>query len=365
MAMQLLEHRSELGERKRMVPKGAIERCVIDLRSTLRDALLSLEGSSSKVVLVAEGTRRVVGLLTDGDLRRAMLRGATMADLVEPHMKRTFTFVGPRASRADVLDLMQARRIAEVPVLDESGRLVGLHRMHDVLAGADRPNWAVVMAGGKGTRLAPLTDSIPKPMLRVAGRPILERIVLHLAGAGIDRIYLAINYLGHVVEEHFGDGQRFGCDIRYLKEDRALGTAGAIALLPEKSAHSLLVLNGDLVTQTDFGDMLDFHARGGQALTVGVHRYVHTVPFGCFELNGSRIVGVEEKPTFSKVINAGIYVIDPEAVAQVPAATEFTMPELIGETMSRGRTVVAYEIVDDWIDVGQKDQLQKARGDDR
>lgn len=347
-----------------VVPTQALEQCIIALTSTLREALASLDESSAKLVVITDASRKVIGIMTDGDVRRALLGGATLEDPVLPHVRRTFTSVDARASRADVLDLMQARSVAEVPILDPSGHLVGLHRMHDVLARKQRDNCAVVMAGGKGTRLGPLTESVPKPMLKVAGRPILERIVLHLAGVGIKHIYLAINYLGHVVEEHFGDGARFGCRIEYLREDRALGTAGALSLLPKKPEKPVLVMNGDLVTQTDFADMLDFHERHGQSVTVGVRRYLHTVPFGCFELDGDSVISVEEKPAIAKVINAGIYVLAPEMLARVPEGQEFTMPDLLGDALGARKGVVAYEIVDDWVDVGRVAELKKARGEE-
>jgi dTDP-glucose pyrophosphorylase len=347
-----------------VVPTQALEQCIIDLTSTIREALASLDESSAKLVVVTDEKRKVVGIMTDGDVRRALLRGATLEDPVLPHVKKSFTYVDARASRADVLDLMQARSVGEVPILDAGGHLVGLHRMHDVLARKQRDNCAVVMAGGKGTRLGTLTESMPKPMLKVAGRPILERIVLHLAGVGIQHIYLAINYLGHVVEEHFGDGSRFGCRIEYLREPKALGTAGALSLLPQKPTKPVLVMNGDLVTQTDFADMLDFHERHGQAVTVGVRRYLHTVPFGCFELDGDNVISVEEKPAIAKVINAGIYVLSPEMLERVPQDREFTMPDLLGDAMGGKKGVVAYEIEGDWVDVGRVDQLRKARGED-
>jgi NDP-sugar pyrophosphorylase family protein len=303
-------------------------------------------------------------LITDGDVRRALLQGASLADDVVSHMGRAFTSVGPRASRADVLDLMQARRILEVPVLDDDGRLVGLHLMHDVLARKKRASWAVIMAGGRGTRLAPLTDDVPKPMLRVAGRPILERIVLHLAGAGMARVFLAINYLGHMVEQHFGNGEKFGCRIDYLRETRPLGTAGALSLFPERPTAPFVVMNGDLVTQVDIGDMVDQHMESGATVTVGARRYSLTVPFGCLDVVGQKIVGLEEKPTLTRLINAGIYVLNPDVLASVPRDQPVTMPELVGRLLSDGLEVRAHEIVDDWIDVGQKEQLREARGED-
>ena len=214
-----------------------------------------------------------------------------------------------------------------------------------------------------GTRLAPLTDQIPKPMLRVAGRPILERIVLHLVGAGVRRIFLAINYLGHIIRDHFGDGARLGARIEYLTEDKPLGTGGALSLLPEAPTAPVLVMNGDLVTQADVGALLSFHEAGSAVATVGVRKYFHTVPFGCVELDGDRLVRLDEKPTMTRLVNAGMYVLSPQLVAALPKGVATTVPDILGNAMNRGEEVRAFEIDDEWIDVGHRDQLDKARGD--
>lgn len=324
--------------------------------------MLALERGSLAIALVVDHGR-LVGLLTDGDIRRALLRGAAVTDCVADHMQRNFVSVGAHAQRAEVIELMQARYIQQIPVVDADGRLTGLHLLRDVIGVPKRENWAVIMAGGRGTRLAPLTDLLPKPMLRVAGRPILERIVLHLVGQGVRRIYLAINYLGHIIRDHFGDGSRFGARIEYLSEEQALGTGGALSLLPEPPTSPVLVMNGDLVTQADVGALLAFHEAGGQKATVAVRKYFHTVPFGCVELDGERLVRLEEKPTLTRLVNAGIYVLAPELVTALPRNTPIGLPDILGDAMNRGQDVRAFEIDDDWIDVGQRDQLSQARGD--
>jgi NDP-sugar pyrophosphorylase family protein len=258
------------------------------------------------------------------------------------------------------MDLMRSRVFSQIPIVDAEGKLVGLHLLHDIIGAEARPNWAVIMAGGKGTRLRPLTDQIPKPMIRVAGRPILERIVLHLVGFGIRRIFLSINYLGHVIEEHFGDGARFGCSIQYLREDKPMGTGGSLVLLPERQTNPVLVMNGDLVTEADVGAMLEFHGAGGQSATLGVRRYWHVVPFGCVELDGDKVVSIEEKPTVTRLVNTGIYVLDPKVVERVPSEP-VGVPDLLEDCLARGEHVRAFEIEADWIDVGQRDQLRLAR----
>ncbi|NVB78326.1 MAG: CBS domain-containing protein [Kofleriaceae bacterium] len=339
-----------------------MEQATVPATGTIRDAMLALERGSLAIALVVDHGR-LVGLLTDGDIRRALLRGAAVTDCVADHMQRNFVSVGAHAQRAEVIELMQARYIQQIPVVDADGRLTGLHLLRDVIGVPKRENWAVIMAGGRGTRLAPLTDLLPKPMLRVAGRPILERIVLHLVGQGVRRIYLAINYLGHIIRDHFGDGSRFGARIEYLSEEQALGTGGALSLLPEPPTSPVLVMNGDLVTQADVGALLAFHEAGGQKATVAVRKYFHTVPFGCVELDGERLVRLEEKPTLTRLVNAGIYVLAPELVTALPRNTPIGLPDILGDAMNRGQDVRAFEIDDDWIDVGQRDQLSQARGD--
>jgi NDP-sugar pyrophosphorylase family protein len=248
-------------------------------------------------------------------------------------------------------------------VVDERERVVGLHLLQEMLGVRERPSWALIMAGGRGTRLLPLTENVPKPMLPVAGKPILERIVLHLIGHGIHRIFISVQHLSHVIEDHFGDGRRLGCRIEYLREERPLGTAGALSLLPEPPVEPLLVMNGDLVTQADVGALLDFQAMGPQVATMAIRRYLHTVPFGCVELEGDRVVGLEEKPTLARMVNAGIYALAPALVRRVDAGRETTMPELLAAAMARGELVRTFEVSGDWIDVGQRDQLRQARGE--
>lgn len=329
----------------------------------LVDVLRALEDGKIHVALITQTDGRLAGILTDGDVRRALLAGGSLNAPLRPYVNREFTAVSPDAARDEVLELMQARTIEQIPIVDAQGRPCGVHLLHDVVGAVRRPNWAVVMAGGRGSRLGPLTNDTPKPMLRVAGRPILERIVLRLVGQGIRRVFLAVHYLGHLVEQHFGDGSRFGCRIEYLREERPLGTGGALSLLPERVEHPLLVLNGDLVTQADFGAMLQFHERGGYVATVGVRRYLHTIPFGCVQLQRDRVMSFDEKPTMSTTINTGIYVLSPESIKRVPRNEEFPLPELIAGCIARRESVGAFEIDDDWIDVGQREQLRRARGE--
>ncbi|MBE3142419.1 MAG: nucleotidyltransferase family protein [Planctomycetes bacterium] len=340
-----------------------LELCSLRPGQSLRDVLTALEVSGMEIVLVTSDSDRLLGILTDGDVRRALLAGATLNDSLERYLQKNYFFVTGEAGRAEILDLMQAKKISQVPILNDKKKLVGLHTLYGILGAKEKPNWAVVMAGGRGERLKPITDSLPKPMIKVAGRPVLERLVLHLMSHGIRNIFLSINYMGDLIEAHFGDGSSFGCKIRYLKETIPLGTGGALSLLTERPENSLLVFNGDLLTQVNITRMLDFHKEGGFLATVGYREYIFTVPYGVLEIDGTRLQGIREKPLTVWNANTGIYVLDPSLLERVPSGKSFSLPSLLEECLSRGEAVGSFSVEEDWLDVGRPDELKKALGE--
>jgi dTDP-glucose pyrophosphorylase len=336
--------------------------------ATIRETMVAIDEGAAELALLVGADDRLVAVATDGDVRRALLAGQSLDAPIAPFAQRQFVSVEEGTPRADVLELMHARFINQVPVLDAKGRLRGLHLLRDLLGPESRPNPAVVMAGGKGARLRPLTARLPKPMLPVAGRPILERVVLHLVGAGIRNVYLAVNYMADTIEAHFGDGSRLGCHIEYLREDPALplGTGGALALLPEsvrEQAHPILVMNGDLVTQFDIGRLLAAHEQGHYAATVGLREYAHEVPFGVARVRDGRIQRLEEKPTPVWSVNAGVYVVEPSLLDCVERDCEFPITELVASAISHGLPVGGHFLDGDWIDVGRHEELRRARGE--
>jgi dTDP-glucose pyrophosphorylase len=330
--------------------------------ATVRDAMAAVDRGAARIALAVDRDGLLVGVVTDGDLRRAILGGASLTDPVAPSITRRFVAQHPAEGRAAALELMRARRIDAVPVIDGHGRPVGLHLLQEFLEPVARSNWAVIMAGGQGVRLRPLTDRLPKPMLPVAGRPIIDRLVLHLVGFGLKRIFVAVNYLGEVIEDHLGDGSQLGARVTYLREGEPLGTAGALGLLPESPSAPLLLLNGDIVTSADLGALLDAHVAGGFHATIGTRRYRHHVPYGAVEQEGGRVIGIEEKPTLEREVSSGIYALDPSVVARVSTGQPMDAPDLIAELLADGVPVGAFEIEDEWIDVGQREQLAAARG---
>jgi dTDP-glucose pyrophosphorylase len=336
--------------------------------ASIRDAMAAIDVGTVEIALVVDQHRRLLGTVSDGDVRRALLAGASLGDPVKPHMTADPQVVGPDSGRADVLELMRARSLAQIPVLDEHGAVTGLHVLRELLGGVERPNWAVIMAGGRGTRLAPLTDHLPKPMLPVAGRPILERLVLHLVGSGIRRILLSVNYLSELIEGHFGDGSQFGCDVGYLREEpgRPLGTGGSLALLcdlPEQPAHPVLVMNGDLLTNFSVAGMLASHDASGAPATLAVREYTHEIAFGVAEVDGSRLRRLQEKPVASWSISAGIYAIDPVLLPRIPRGRQFPLPSLLDDCLHRGEPVNVWQVDDEWSDIGRPAELRRARGE--
>ena len=334
--------------------------------ATIRETFEILNRVLGEIALVVDESGRLIGCMTDGDARRALLQGATLASPIGAYMRRGMTVVAPEVGRAEVLDLMRSRILRQVPVVDGSGALVGLHLMRELIGATERENWAVIMAGGRGTRLRPFTENLPKPMISVAGRPILERILLHLIGFGIRRIFVSVCYLREKIQDYFGDGSAFGCTIEYLVEDEGqpLGSGGALSLLPETPSLPLLMLNGDLVTSLDLAGMLDFHNEGDYSVSIGVAEYAHTIPYGVVERDGDQVRELVEKPTLTQTINTGIYVVNPDVVSRLPRATRIDMPDVVTDAMRRGQRVGAYFVTEEWLDIGRPRDLHKAMGID-
>jgi NDP-sugar pyrophosphorylase family protein len=286
-----------------------------------------------------------------------------------PFATKTPQTVGAGTTRAHVLDLMRALRIVAVPEVDDAGRVVGLHTLSDTVGVQPLPNPAVIMAGGRGTRLGHLTRDTPKPLMQVAGRSILDWIILTLVGGGIRDVYVSVNHLSEQIEDHLGDGSRLGCSVTYLREspDRPLGTAGSLALFRAARpglTGTTLVMNGDLMVQFEAEQMLTFHARQGAAVTVGTRPYTHEVPFGVVETGprGTTVRAIEEKPSFTVQVNAGVYAVAPRALDMLAPDVPSTMPDLIQRCLDRGERVASWALSSDWIDVGTPFDLARAKG---
>ncbi|TRZ52417.1 CBS domain-containing protein [bacterium] len=331
--------------------------------ASLIECMRSMDITGAGIALAVDSELRLIGTISDGDVRKALVKGCPLDSSIATHINQNCYYVLPTVPRAEVLDIMQARRFEQVPIVDEQGKVLGLHLLHELLGNIARPNWAVVMAGGQGVRLQPLTENIPKPMIRVAGRPILERIVLHLISYGIRRIFLSVNHLAQVIEDYFKDGSKYGATIEYLHEDEPLGSGGAISLLPEIPKHPFIAMNGDLIADVNCADMIEFHSKNNLYATMGVYSYLHQVPYGCVEIKNNRLAGLEEKPVLEKMVNAGIYVLSPQVVSAIPKNICFPITTLFEDALKKNLACGTFAIEKEWLDIGSPQQLRQARGE--
>ncbi len=336
----------------RNLPEPTLASLVVRPEDSIIEVMRAIDRNGFEVALVCDTGRRLLAVVTDGDIRRALIRGDALTRAIEGVGKTAFTSLPPGSTRAEALQLMLTLGIKSVPVIDADKRLVDLHTVQLALNAAACASWAVVMAGGKGERLGELTTGMPKPMLPIGDRPILEHIVQHLVSHGIRRIFLSVNYLGSMIEDHFGDGSRFHCRIDYLREREPLGTGGALGLLPERPTAPVLVMNGDLLTRINVGKLLDFHRDAKAAATLALRDHVVKVPFGVAEISGDRITRLVEKPEVSYLINAGIYVLEPQLLALIPAGVNYPITRLVEQCLGDGNTVAAYPMQEVWADIG-------------
>lgn len=336
--------------------------------ATLLDALRAIHAGGANISIALDPLNRFEGIVTDGDVRRALLDGCALSDPVAEYVQRAPTVVSPDVSRDAVLDLMKARALSQVPVVGGDGTLVGLHLLRELVGMTPRKNVCLILAGGRGSRLMPLTANVPKPMVEVAGSPILERLVNHVVGFGIRRIVVAVGYLAEVIEDFFKDGSDFGCEIKYLREDPRypLGTGGPIARLREAFPdldEPILVINGDLVTQFNVDDALQHHSSSAAKVTVGVTTYAHELPFGVVDTSPSGLVkSIQEKPIYESLVNAGIYVISPSVIDEVPEGEFTPITQIIQDILRQGDVVTAWNCGAEWRDVGRPQDLAQARG---
>lgn len=339
---------------------------VADLTSTLLEAIEVIDRGALAICCLTDSEGRLRGVLTDGDIRRALIAGHPLTAPAIDHATTSPHTVVAGTPRAHVLDLMNAWRVAAIPEVDAAGRVHGVHALSDVVGPAALPNVAVIMAGGKGTRLGDLTRHLPKPLMTVAGRPILDWIILGLVGDGIRRIHLSVNHLADQIIDHVGDGSRLGAEVSYLREDpeTPLGTGGSLALIEDRPTEPMLVMNGDLMVDFDARQLLRFHQQSQSRATIGVRRYSHTVPYGVVEQDSDhRIQHLVEKPDLEVSINTGVYCIDPDLIDLVPPNTMSHMPDLVERCLDDNQRVSAWELSSDWIDVGTPADLARAKGD--
>jgi dTDP-glucose pyrophosphorylase len=333
---------------------------LVSRETPIIEALEIIDAGARQIAIVVNDDLQIIGTITDGDIRRGLLKGYSLQDPVHTIMNPYPTVASIYDTKDNILQLMKIRQLRAIPIVDEDGRIVQVETMDDLLLPEKRDNWVVLMAGGLGSRLRPLTSECPKPLLKVGNKPLLETILLNFIDQGFHKFFISVNYKAEMIRDYFGYGERWGVNIQYLHEKESLGTAGALSLLPEKPTSPLFVMNGDLLTKVNFNQMLDFHNKYKAQATMGVREYDHQVPYGVVKLEKHRLLGIEEKPIQSFFVNAGIYVLNPEAIDYIPKNQFFDMPSLFDNLVKEQQETIAFPIREYWLDIGRLADFERA-----
>jgi dTDP-glucose pyrophosphorylase len=339
---------------------NSFRKILLSPTATIRKALEVIDSGSMKIALVVDENQKLIGTLTDGDVRRAILAGKQLEDTIEYIYYQTPTVCGINDTKEKILQLAIAHKLYQIPVVDAEGRIVGIAEVDELLKPAYHKNKVVLMAGGLGARLSPLTDTTPKPMLHVGNKPILETIIENFSRYGYTEIILSVNYKSHIIQDYFGNGDKFGVKITYVHETKRMGTAGALSLMRESLAEPFFVMNADLLTNVNFEHMHDYHLSKDAVATMAVREYDFQVPYGVVSVQDGRIVSIEEKPVHKFFVSAGIYMLSPQILAHIPDDQFFDMPTLFEKLIADKINAVSFPIREYWLDIGRMSDFEKA-----
>jgi len=359
--------RAILGQREvplsPFVPLGAAPdpaRAIIPSTASIRAAMEAIDRDVSRIALLVGAGGELVGTVTDGDARRAILAGTSLDSPASSIMKAQPVVAERDMTDDEIVALMLTRSVRQVPVVDESGRVLDIKLLDRMTRTAEEPVPVLIMAGGLGRRLGDITRYIPKPLVEVAGRPILATLIQDLAAQGFRRVILSVGHKAELIERYFGDGRRFGVTISYVRDGRPLGTAGAIAAALPQLEREFIVTNADLLTRVNFGELVAFHRAERDDLTIGIIESTYELRYGLVEIDGTRVTGIREKPELRHFVNGGIYVLEPKLGKLVPADTRFDMDQLIRAALAQGFRVGCFPIHEFWADIGEPADLKQA-----
>jgi dTDP-glucose pyrophosphorylase len=333
---------------------------VLPIDSTVAEAVNKLNTFRYKLVMVVNDQYKLLGTISDGDIRRGLLSGYDLETSLIKIMNLNPIVVRGRATRESINQLMIKHKIQQIPIVDENFQVTGLHLWDELFTPELHPNTIIIMAGGKGTRMYPRTKLLPKPLLPIAGKPILKHIIINAKKQGFTNFILSINYLGHMIEEYFGDGKTLGVQIEYIRERIPLGTSGSLSLLNPRPVCTFIVTNGDVLTDINYLDLLNFHHNYKADLTIAVKNHHWQNPFGVIKTQDMNIIGYEEKPISISQINTGIYALEPSTLDYLNTNEICDMPELIDRIGYKSKKVIAFPIHEKWIDIGHPDQFESA-----
>jgi dTDP-glucose pyrophosphorylase len=331
--------------------------------ATIREALNAINIGAVKIALVVDSSNELLGTICDGDIRRGLLNNKSVDETIQDVYFKSPIIANESDSKKVLLDLCDVHKVGQIPIINNINRVVDLFVLEDILSKQHYENHVILMVGGLGTRLRPLTDNTPKPMLNVGGRPILETIVKGFVGSGFTNITMCLGYKSNVIQDYFQDGSDFGASIDYVVEEKRMGTAGALTLLKKEFNKPFFVMNGDLLTNINFEEMLNFHESNDSKATMCVREYDMDVPYGVVSVNNENIISIDEKPVHSFFVNAGVYLLDSECINLIPRDKFYDMPNLFEEMILNNKKTISFPLSEYWLDIGRISDYEKANSD--
>jgi len=338
------------------------KKIILKETSTVKEALQIIDTGAMKIALVLDKNEKLLGTISDGDIRRAILEEISLENSIKDIYFKTPATITQSTTKEEIINICTLKKIYQIPVLDKAGKVIGIKILDELLKPRVHENKVFLMVGGLGTRLRPLTDTTPKPMLLVGGKPILQTIVEKFASYGFVNIIMCIGYKSDIIQDFFEDGSKFGVNIEYILEEQRMGTAGALSLLTQeqKPQEPFFVMNGDLLTNVNFESMLEFHLENEAKATMCVREYDFQVPYGVVNIENGEIISIEEKPTHSFFVSAGIYMLDTSTIEMIPDNVFYDMPTLFDEMIKQNDKTVSFPIREYWLDIGRIDEYEKA-----
>ncbi|MCG3658935.1 nucleotidyltransferase family protein [Aliarcobacter butzleri] len=337
-----------------------IDNIKLNINSTIKEALQIIDNGALQIALVVDENDILIGALTDGDIRRGLLKGLDLNSSIESIIFKIPTIAKISDTKEEILKMALSKKLHQIPIVDEKGRILGIQEIEELIKPKNKTNKVILMVGGLGTRLRPLTETTPKPMLKVGNKPILQTIVEKFAEYGYTNIIMCVNYKSHMIQDYFGDGKEFGVNIEYVLENQRMGTAGALSLLKEKPTEPFFVMNGDLLTNVNFEHLHNYHLATNSIGTMCVREYDFQVPYGVVNILNSKITSIEEKPTHKFFVSAGIYMLSPEVLDYIPENQFYDMPTLFEKIIAENKNAISFPLREYWLDIGRIEEYKKA-----
>ncbi len=337
-----------------------IKNIIVNKNISIIDVLKIIDISATQLALVVDKNDKLIGTISDGDIRRAILNGISLTGSIENVYFKTPTVANINDSRDEIINICTTKKIHQIPVIDNDGNIIGLEILDELIKKDTKTNRVVLMVGGLGTRLRPLTDKTPKPMLHVGGKPILQTIVEKFASYGFVNIIMCVNYKSNVIQDYFGDGNNLGVNIEYILEDKRMGTAGALSLIKNKLNEAFFVMNGDLLTNVNFEHLFTSHVQENSMATMCVREYDFQVPYGVVNIADKKVSSIIEKPIYNFFVSAGIYMLNPECLEHIPKGEFYDMPTLFDKLIKLNKNTTSFHLKEYWLDIGRLEEYEKA-----